>query len=426
MKITIYQPAGFNEKGNRSNNEDTIYPLPDTATAMDTLFLVCDGVGGEHKGEVASALACQSISHYFSGLHAAHITEDNVQQALDVSQKAFEITEQNDPETHGMATTMTLLFLGNSGVVIAHLGDSRIYQVRNGKIIFQTKDHKWVNELVESGVITEEQAREHPKRNVITRVISADRHDQPDFKIIQDVQPEDYFFMCTDGVLEQLYDELLEYHLRDNPDNHYSMEEIIATIKEECEGKTNDNFSAYLIKIKSVDAGSTVISMQTGTHQHKPSAAPIISDQANKSKGVFYTIFMFVGLLLIGGTAFYFMQKPKNKKTDIKTIPDSSGTSYKASPTDILNEIKPVKLVTDNEGSEEKQVDKIAKKEKKDLIGVTRQHGAEINTVLKQDSTKSDTIKHFLQLNEREAIPADSEKPFIKSRIPVFQKNNLK
>lgn len=280
MKISIHQPVGFNEAGGRANNEDSIYPLAGTATVSDRLFLVCDGVGGEHKGEVASFLACKCISEFFAQKGGLPVTAELVGKALDVTREAFIETEKDDPETAGMATTMTLLHLDEVGVALAHLGDSRIYHIRNGKVIFQTKDHKWVNELVQSGVITPEQASQHPQRNVITKVITASRSDEPDFLRITDLQADDYFFMCSDGVLEQLYDELLEYHLRDNPDNHPEPAEILEAIRNECAHKTSDNFSAYLIKIESVNE----VKMAKATVAEKTVASETL--QASESNDV--------------------------------------------------------------------------------------------------------------------------------------------
>lgn len=261
MSITIHPPVCFTETGNRSHNEDSVFPPPGRATVADRLFLVCDGVGGEHRGEVASAEACRCMSDYFAGSPDITASPEQVQQALDYTRQAFGAIEKHHPDTAGMATTLTLLLLLDDRMVIAHLGDSRIYQVRDGKIIYKTRDHKWVNDLIASGVITEEQAQEHPKKNVITRVLCASRPDQADFKRIDDVQVGDYFFLCTDGVLERVYDGLLEYHLGQVNSEPISTESIMAAIQEECEGMTNDNFSAYLIKIKSVGSEASLVSI---------------------------------------------------------------------------------------------------------------------------------------------------------------------
>lgn len=261
MSLTIHPPVCFTETGNRSHNEDSVFPPPGRATVADRLFLVCDGVGGEHRGEVASAEACRCLSDYFEGSPDLTASPDEVQQALDYTRQAFAAIEKQDPDTAGMATTLTLLYLLDNRVVIAHLGDSRIYQVRDGKIIYQTRDHKWVNDLIASGVITEEQAREHPKKNVITRVLSASRPDPADYELIDDVRVGDYFFLCTDGVLERVYDGLLEYHLGQVSSEPISTESVMGAIQEECAGMTNDNFSAYLIKIESVGKEASVVSM---------------------------------------------------------------------------------------------------------------------------------------------------------------------
>lgn len=316
MKITIHEPVGFSETGGRSNNEDSIFPANGTATTSNRLFLVCDGVGGEHKGEVASALACKSMNDYFAKMPSANLTLENVKEALGVTLRNFEGIERNDPGTHGMATTMTLLNLQENGVALAHLGDSRIYQIRQGRIIFKTKDHKWVNELIQSGVITEEQAKDHPKRNVITRVVSAGRHDEPEFALIQDIKPNDYFFMCSDGVLEQLYDELLEYHLRANPDNEADASEIMDVIKEECDGKTNDNFSAYLIKIATVETTAPLFqnTVIPDLDTRRKTNLPDANLGSNSPKFLYKPYLLAAACLFFAAGIFYWKKTEKDPK----------------------------------------------------------------------------------------------------------------
>ncbi|MCF0060642.1 protein phosphatase 2C domain-containing protein [Dyadobacter chenwenxiniae] len=311
MKISIHQPAGFNEIGGRSNNEDSIYPAPGKATISDRLFMVCDGVGGEHKGEVASFLACKHIGEFFSQTGEVDVSKAFVQKAVDTAREAFIETEKNDPETAGMATTLTLLYFDDSGAILAHLGDSRIYHIRNGKVIFQTKDHKWVNELVESGVITEAQATQHPQRNVITKVITASRSDEADYMQISDIQAGDFFFLCSDGVLEQLYDDLLEYHLRDNPDNHPEPIEILEAIKTECAHQTNDNFSAYLIRIESVMQQKVVEEKVNEKVVNAVTPEPVISQRPlRKPRGVLFGLITFAGIFC-SGLIYHFVRSEK-------------------------------------------------------------------------------------------------------------------
>lgn len=327
MSIKIYQPVSFSEKGNRPNNEDCVFPQPGFATVADRLFLVCDGVGGEHKGEVASAEACRCLSDYLKNHTGVSLSPEEMNQILTYTCQSFAEIERNDPETHGMATTLTLLYLLDTHIVLAHLGDSRIYQVRDGKIVFQTRDHKLVNELVEGGVITEEQAREHPKKNVITRVIQASRQDQADFKIIDDIRPGDFFFLCTDGVLERLYDGLLEYHLGLKSGSMATPSELMVGIKEECEGMTNDNFSAYLIQIDSVEGNLPEATVAESEKTLKLSSPLVHTETVQKSNGLFFTLATLIGLLLFGATAYYLIHRTQENSSNpdslSKVIPDS-------------------------------------------------------------------------------------------------------
>lgn len=251
MKIKIFQPLAIHQVGKRENNEDSVYPLIGKATAKDKLFLVCDGVGGAAKGEVASQLATQSFAEFFIK-NAVEVSDETViNQALDFVQEQFDAYIGANPTAKGMACTLTLLHLHEGGASVAHAGDSRVYHIRNGKIQWQTEDHKMVMEMLKAGVLTPKQAANHPQSNVISRAIQGKivKPIKADFKLIENIEPNDSFFMCTDGVLESISDDLLE----DIIGNAESNEEKIKLIQQICEGQSSDNFSAYFIKIKAID-----------------------------------------------------------------------------------------------------------------------------------------------------------------------------
>lgn len=256
MIISIAHPVGFSRIGGRANNEDAIYPLENEATNSNKLFVVCDGIGGHNSGEIASRLASIEFANY---LHA-HPELDNPRSdeeiyqswsaALRETENSFEEYMATHPESSGMGTTLCFLHVHTSGITLGHIGDSRIYQIRENKIIFRTEDHSIVNQLLRAGQITPEEARNYPAKNVITRAIQgAKRPSEIEFDLITDLQENDYFFICTDGVLEQISDRILE-EVFSAPD--YSLQERARIIIEKCQNLTRDNFSAYLIEIKQV------------------------------------------------------------------------------------------------------------------------------------------------------------------------------
>ena len=150
----------------------------------------------------------------------------------------------------GMATTLTMAYIASSGIVLAHIGDSRIYHLRKGEILYQTEDHSLVNSLVKLGKITPEEALTHPQRNVIIRAIQGTHTPtEADIITLNDIQPADFLFLCTDGVLERLKNEKIAEIFN----GRLSVPEIKDALMEACDGKTRDNFSFYIIPIQKVE-----------------------------------------------------------------------------------------------------------------------------------------------------------------------------
>lgn len=249
MNITIGKPWAVCEKGGRQNNEDSIYPLPERINANQQLFLVCDGVGGAEKGEIASALACESFQTYFSTFLNGEATEDFINKAIRYTEARFDDYVSVHPEAKGMATTLTMVSVGKNGITLAHVGDSRIYHLRQGEILYQTEDHSLVNSLVRLGKITRDEAAHHPQKNVILRAIQGTEHPtEADVVLLDNIQAGDFLFMCTDGVLERVSNQELTSIFRKNG----SPENIKNDLMVSCSGKTRDNFSFYIIPIQNV------------------------------------------------------------------------------------------------------------------------------------------------------------------------------
>ncbi len=234
----------FSGTGKRANNEDAYY------TAINTdentcLFMVCDGVGGQNKGEIASALVCKSFKEFLK-TNSNTFDINWVQDAIKYTEQKFDVVTEQDSNTKGMASTLTLVSFQENNILIAHCGDSRVYHLRNKEILFKTKDHSYINWLIDRGEITTEEAKTHPKKNVITRCIAGTKNPtKADVHLISDWKENDFLLLCSDGVLEAWNDrELLRLML---PENEIQM--IAEEMKDKCSLLSDDNYTATLIKI---------------------------------------------------------------------------------------------------------------------------------------------------------------------------------
>lgn len=261
--MKIYKPICLNERGKRGNQEDSIYPLPGEATVNDRTFLVCDGMGGHEAGEVASSTVCETLPAYLKAHDSEPFGPDLLRDALTAAYEAL-IAKDHSRSEKKMGTTLTLLHLTDTMVYVAHIGDSRVYHLRPTgaggvyKLIHRTQDHSLVNELVRAGVITEAEAENHPRKNVITRAMQPrdDRRDGATFYRTNDVQPDDIFFLCSDGVSGAMTEEMLCSLCTDS---NFTDEERVKMIAEQCAEHSNDNYSVYLIHIEEGIANDGVI-----------------------------------------------------------------------------------------------------------------------------------------------------------------------
>jgi len=288
MAFSLYQPAFLHEVGKRANNEDAIYPIDNSATREDRLFLVCDGVGGANKGEVASRMCADLFKAYFTENPGQEVNSAYINNALKFVEAKLSEYVANNPECSGMATTLTLIYFDDATntATVGWCGDSRVYQVRNGVIQYVTDDHSLVNELVKRGELTELEAKGHPQRNVILRAISGKEHPTKiDVVHISDIQPNDYFLLATDGILESIDDRILvTLFQHDEVDVHAAQVQI----KEMCNYASKDNFSMYLLKIKALLAKKalplvqeTAIATGTATKVLKPDSPSAALDRSN-------------------------------------------------------------------------------------------------------------------------------------------------
>lgn len=278
-KLKVYSIWEFGQRKDsqgQPHQEDSLYPAFGQQSDRDRLFILCDGMGGHDAGEVASATVCEAMSQ--SVLDNGQdpegpFTSEDFANAL---ASAFDALDQADNgAVKKMGTTMTFLKLHSEGATIAHIGDSRVYQIRPGKtgddteIVFQTEDHSLVNDLIKIGELTREEARYSRQKNVITRAMQPNMERRPKADIHQtaDIQAGDYFYLCSDGMLEQPEmesGESLKNIFSEQGGSDENKVEILRSVTEQ----NKDNHTALIVHV--LDVGTP--SDQAADHLEKPSS----------------------------------------------------------------------------------------------------------------------------------------------------------
>ncbi|MBD5356748.1 MAG: serine/threonine-protein phosphatase [Bacteroides sp.] len=252
--IRIRKPLCFTEIGRKDNQEDYLYPT--NADATTKIFILCDGIGGHDNGEVASMTVANVLGNYLTS--CSQIDIPTFETGLSKAYDALDSIDTNTAKKPG--TTMTCLCINDDSYLVAHIGDSRVYHIRpslfdketgRGGILYQSSDHSLVNDLLKAGELTEEEARDFPQKNIITRAMQPhlQKRYKADVYLFDDIEEGDYFFLCCDGVLEQLSNENLCEILANSELN--DKQKLIA-IKEICDGKTRDNYTCWLVPVDKV------------------------------------------------------------------------------------------------------------------------------------------------------------------------------
>lgn len=196
MKYSLKTDKGLR----RNNNQDSCFAgYPDVFSCF---AVVCDGMGGAKAGEIASDIAVKTVSERVMNGWRREISPESVENLLTSAISAANICVLDeaaaDPSKQGMGTTIVAAAVTGGICIIAHAGDSRAYLVNSG-ISRLTKDHSYVQSLVDNGLITDTQARTHPKKNYITRALGAAEHIDTDFTSVN-VFPGDNILLCSDGL----------------------------------------------------------------------------------------------------------------------------------------------------------------------------------------------------------------------------------
>jgi len=238
----------------RSNNQDSGY-------AGAHLFVVADGMGGHAGGDVASALAIQSIAKVDRSFDSVEQAEDALRVALLEANGELADAVFHHPELTGMGTTVSGVVRVGDRLALAHIGDSRIYRWREGVLTQITKDHTFVQRLVDSGRITAEEAAVHPRRSVLMRVLGdVDLNPEIDTDIVE-ARAGDRWRLCSDGLSGFVSDERVAELLVEHPDAGAAID---ALIDESLDEGAPDNVTVVIVDIDESPTSSAPMTMMVG------------------------------------------------------------------------------------------------------------------------------------------------------------------
>ena len=248
------QSASLTDPGRiRDHNEDCIESRPDLG-----LFVLADGMGGYNAGEVASGMATSLISdglqESWDMRHVSRLGRDDakslsdklIKEQITRANSAIYTTSQNNPECAGMGTTLVVALFYDNFLTVAHIGDSRLYRLRGESMEQVTRDHSLLQEQLDSGLITPEEAKLSQNKNLVTRALGIDPTVEPELHVYE-TQPDDTYLLCSDGLSDMVEDEeirLTLITLKTNP--NLTVQQLVQAAND---NGGRDNISAMLIRI---------------------------------------------------------------------------------------------------------------------------------------------------------------------------------
>src|ERR1700674_5467622 len=237
----------------RETNEDSIGDFaPSDALALQRkgyLYVVADGLGGHNAGEVASSSAVATLGEeYYSPSNHTRI-EPALRQAVQAANLRIHELTHRHPEYRSMETTLSALVVAGAQAYIAHIGDTRVYHWRGGRLSQLTSDHSEAAEVVRLRILKPERVRDHPGRNVLTRTLGSRLIPRPDY-LRQPVLPGDQFALCSDGLWSEIEENELAEGLGEHAPTQACRELVDRALARDC----SDNISIQVIKIQAISS----------------------------------------------------------------------------------------------------------------------------------------------------------------------------
>jgi PPM family protein phosphatase len=249
---------GLTDVGRKRRHNEDAYLIDEERG----LFVVADGMGGHAAGEVASRITVESIQEYIAATEEEHesswpfgfnsrvsLEGNRLTTAVEKANEKVMRAVQNRPELKGMGTTVVAALFDGDRATLVHVGDSRAYLFRDGELRRLTDDHSWVQEQVNAGILSEDEAKSHPLKNVVTRALGGAAHVSVDL-IEVPLRAGDRYLLCSDGLTGMLPDEELYEHFRAGA----SLDACVRGLIEVANARGGvDNITAILVEVK--DAG---------------------------------------------------------------------------------------------------------------------------------------------------------------------------
>ena len=239
----------------REINEDSIGYYPELNPQKGFFAIIADGMGGHQAGEVASQKTVEIIYKYYS--QSKKKTTDALKQAFIQANNAIYQISLSDSNLKGMGTTATAIAIKQGLLYFAHVGDSRLYRLRNNELSLLSKDHTVVNNLLSMGLLTIEQAENHPDKNLITRAIGT----KPSVEIDVFTKPltiaiGDYYILCSDGLYDLVYDDEIKKAILASLTLNKAGNDLIELAKKR---GGYDNISIIITSIKPIEKNKKTI-----------------------------------------------------------------------------------------------------------------------------------------------------------------------
>ncbi len=237
--MELVKPIYYSGIGRRKVNEDFLYPeYPNT---QNKLYIVCDGVGGIAYGELASKMTALAVQNYIEKVEV--YSKDAIASSIRFANTLIQEYSSKHPKTKGMSSTIAMLVQNEEDFFAGWVGDSRIYHIRDGEILFKSKDHSYKELLTSMGM---EEDETKGMGHIITQAVGGKQSIKPGLAEIRNIQTGDYLVLLTDGVLEGVPEiDFLNYFKSQN-----ESETILEQIVNLCSEKSRDNHTLYILKTK--------------------------------------------------------------------------------------------------------------------------------------------------------------------------------